>query len=144
MVLYLIQFNRTMVREETFLRKNPLYRDNDCRAKPVTLNSGHNEILFYILLVPYFYFTLIQSFQDRINECRRRFSVRDFGNCLSPVIPFLDFSPNFYRTATLSVIITGHIDKSARLKIREQFKRFIPQISYCSIQYLIKIMRQYL
>ncbi len=61
MVLYLIQFNRTMVREETFLRKNPLYRDNDCRGtKPVTLNSGHNEILFYILLVPYFYFTLIR------------------------------------------------------------------------------------
>ena len=52
MVLHLTQFNRAIIREETFLRKNPLYRDNDCGAKPVTLNSGHNEILFYILLLP--------------------------------------------------------------------------------------------
>lgn len=52
-----------MVREETFLRKNPLYRDNDCRAKPVTLNSGHNEILFIFCL--YLIFILPLSAQER-------------------------------------------------------------------------------
>ena len=79
MVLYLIQFNRTMVREETFLRKNPLYRDNDCRAKPVTLNSGHNEILFYILLVPYFYFTLIRPGKKRTSAIQTRIGTQDIA-----------------------------------------------------------------
>ena len=65
-----------------------------------------------------------------------------FGNGERAVVDFLDFGSYLHRAASLSVVVLGDIEESARHEVGIERKRLFSQIGDCRVDYLVEVVGQ--
>lgn len=86
--------------------------------------------------------TLLDSFEDRVNQCLRCLGEWYFTDdeCLG--VELLNLGTYLQHATPLSVVVFGHIDGASCGEVGEELERFLMQITDGSITYLHEVMGQ--
>ena len=88
------------------------------------------------------YLTLLDGFQNRIDECGCGLAERNLTYYERLVVEFLNPCPHLKTASTLSVVVFTHVYTAARGEVGVKLEGAVVQIGYGCITNLAEVMRQ--
>ena len=95
-----------------------------------------------VVHLAYLYLALLGRFQYRFDKCCRSLSIGNLGDGQRLVVHLVDAGTHAHRSATLTVIVAGHVDEATRLEVGVEHKVLPLEAADGRVAQLVKVMRQ--
>ena len=90
------------------------------------------------------YLSLIDCFQDRVNQGCRRLAERYLTDDEGLLVHLLYLCTHPHHSASLPVVVFRHINRTSCQEVWVELERLVVQIAHSSITQFVEVMRQYL
>ena len=96
-----------------------------------------------VVNLPRLYLALLYGLEYGVDECGSGLAIRYFAYDERLVVEFLYLCPHLQHSAALPVVVSAHVDASARREVGEELEWPAVQIGHGSVAQLAEVVRKY-